>query len=63
MEGANPPGEGSGGKGKRPTAASQVALLVQALQNGDAAMLDQVSTALTPTRASRLAFAFAFAFE
>jgi len=39
MEAATP--HEQGGKTKRPTTASQVALLVQALQNGDAAMLDQ----------------------
>ena len=43
MGAAAPAADGAaGGKGKKPTAASQVALLVQALQNGDAAMLDQV---------------------
>ena len=41
MEAAGSSTEGKHAKGKRPTAATQVALLVQALQNGDAAMLDQ----------------------
>ena len=41
MEAAGSSTEGVGGKAKRPTAATQVAFLVQALQNGDAAMLDQ----------------------
>ena len=39
--------EGRPAKGKRPSAASQVALLVQALQNSDAAMLDQVPRCYT----------------